>query len=92
MKEVINRFLVARGKFSAFKPDCGPSTKNNERIQYFTGDLRYIYQNELDKACFQHRIAYGDFKDLPRRTASDKVLLYGACNITKNPKYHKYQP
>ena len=74
--------------------DCGPSTKNNERIQYFTetGDLRYIYQNELDKACFQHRIAYGDFKDFPRRTASDKVLLYGACNITKNPKYHKYQP
>ena len=25
-------------------------------------DLRYIYQNELDIACFQHDMAYGDFK------------------------------
>ena len=35
---------------------CGPFTKNNERIKKFkeTGDLRYTYQNELDKACFQH--------------------------------------
>ena len=39
-----------------------------------TGDSRYIYQNELNKACFQHAMAYGDFKDLPRRTASDEVL------------------
>ena len=33
---------------------CGPFTKNKERIQKFkeTGDLRYIYQNELDKVCF----------------------------------------
>ena len=35
---------------------CGPFTKNKERIKQFkeTGDSRYIYQNELDKACFQH--------------------------------------
>ena len=39
-----------------------------------TGDSRYIYQKELNKACFQHAMAYGDFKDLPRRTASDEVL------------------
>ena len=40
--------------------------KNTERIQKFkeTGDSRHIYQNELDKACFQHNMAYGDFKDL----------------------------
>ena len=33
---------------------CGPFTKNKERIQKFkeTGDTRYIYKNELDKACF----------------------------------------
>ena len=33
---------------------CGAFTKNNERIQRFkeTGDARYIYQNEVDKACF----------------------------------------
>ena len=58
-------------------------------IQIFkeTENSRYIYQNELGKACFQHDIAYGNFKDLPRKTASDKVLLDKAFNIAKNPKY-----
>ena len=51
-----------------------------------TGDSRYIYQNELDKACFQHGMAYGDFKDLTRRTASDKILHGKAINIAKNPE------
>ena len=50
-----------------------------------TRDLRYIYQNELDKACFQHDMAYGDFKYLPKRTASDKVLREKTFNIAKNP-------
>ena len=36
----------------------GPFTKNKERI-----DSRYIYQNEPDKACFQHDITYANFKD-----------------------------
>ena len=55
---------------------CGPFTKNKQRIQKFmeTGDTRYIYRNELDKACFQDDMAYGDFKDLKKRTQSDKVL------------------
>ena len=56
-----------------------------------TGDASYIYKNELDKACFQHDMAYGDFKDLARRTASDKVLRNKAFNIAKNPKYGGYQ-
>ena len=72
---------------------CGPFTKNKERIQKFkkTGDTSYIYKNELDKACFQHDMAYGDFKDLKRRTASDKILRDKAFNIAKNPKYDGYQ-
>ena len=72
---------------------CGPFTKNKERIQKFkeTGDTNYIYKNELDKACFQHDMAYGDFKDLKRRTASDKILRDKAFNIAKNPKYDGYQ-
>ena len=47
--------------------------KKKERIQKFkeTGDKKYIYKNELDKACFQHDIACGGFKDL--KTASNKV-------------------
>ena len=36
-------------------------------------------------------MVYGDFKDLPRRTTSDKVLRDKAFNIAKNPKYDKYQ-
>ena len=36
-------------------------------------------------------MAYRDFKDLNRRTAVGKVLLNKAFNISKNPKYHRYQ-
>ena len=102
MNETVNRFLLAGDKFmpemhlnqprftcSAY----GPFTKNKERIQKFkeTGDTNYIYKNELDKACFQHDMAYGDFKDLARRTASDKFLRDKAFNIAKNRKYYGYQ-
>ena len=54
-------------------------------------DTNSIYKNELHKACFQHDIAYGDFKDLARRAASDKFLRDKAFNIAKNPKYDGYQ-
>ena len=39
---------------------CGPFTKNKERIEKFmqTGNTDFIYKNELDKACFQHDMAY----------------------------------
>ena len=71
----------------------GSFTKNKERIQKFkeTGDTSYIYKNELDKACFQHDTAYGDFKDLKRRTASGKILRDKAFNTAKNLKYDEYQ-
>ena len=36
-------------------------------------------------------MAYGDFKDLTRRTASDKILRDKAFKIAKNPKYDGYQ-
>ena len=36
-------------------------------------------------------MAYGDFKDLKKRTASDKVLSDEALNIAKNHKYDGYQ-
>ena len=52
---------------------CGPFAKNKEKIQKFkkTGDSRYIYKNELDQACFQYNMAYGDFKDL----AKEQLLI-----------------
>ena len=72
---------------------CGLFTKNKERIQKFkeTGDTSYIYKNELDKACFQHDMAYGDLKDLPKRTAADKVLRGKAFKIASDQKYDGYQ-
>ena len=72
---------------------CGPFTKTKERIQKFKeiGDTSYIYIDELDKACFQHDMAYGDFKDLAIRTASDKLLRDKAFNVAKNPEYDEYQ-
>ena len=36
-------------------------------------------------------MAYGNFKELKRRTASDKILRDKAFNIAKNPKYDGYQ-
>ena len=64
------------------------SQKINKEYKFKeTGNSRYIYQNELDKACFQYDMAYGDFKDLTRRTASDKgVLLQWFIKVLiKNP-------
>ena len=56
-----------------------------------TGDANYIYRNDLDKACFQHDIAYGKYKDLEKRTQSNKVLKDKAFEIANNPKYDGYQ-
>ena len=60
--------------------------KTKKRIQKLkkkTGDSRYTYRKELHKACFQHEMTYGDFKDLARRTAADKVLRDKVFNIAK---------
>ena len=67
--------------------------QKTERIQKFkeTWDIDYIYKNDLDKTCFQPDMAYGDFKDLARRTASDKFLRDKTFNIDKNPKNDGYQ-
>ena len=78
MKEILNNFLLAGDKFMPEmhlkQPGftysaCGLFTKNKQRIQRLieTGDTNFIYRNELDKACFQHDMAYGDFKDLKKR-------------------------
>ena len=77
MNEIINNFLLEGDKFMPkmhFRQPgftysaWGTFTNNKERIHKFkeTGYSRYIYQNKLDKACFQHDMAYGDFKDLTR--------------------------
>ena len=72
---------------------CGPFKKSEEKIQKFKemAGSQYIYQKVPDKACFQHDMTYGDFKNLTRRTTSDKILHDKAFNIAKNPKYDEYQ-
>ena len=78
MNEIVNKFLLPGDKFmlemhlkqSGFPYSAfGPFTKNKERIQKFkeTGNIDFIYKNELDKACFQHDKAYGDFKGFKKK-------------------------
>ena len=85
MPEMHLKQPAALGKPGFTYSACGPFTKNKERIWKFneTGDTKYIYRNELDKACFLHDMTYGDFKDLSKRTASDKSLRDKALNIAK---------
>ena len=71
MSETVNQFLLSGDKF-----------KHENLHSQKTGDVRYIHQNELNKTCFQHEMAYGNLKDLNRKTVRDK-----AFNIAKNPKY-----
>ena len=74
---------------------CGLFTKNKVRIKELKKQQQEIQniftKNKLHKACFQYDMAYGDFKDLARRTASDKILREKAFNTAKNPKYDGYQ-
>ena len=85
MNEIVNKVLLTGDKFMAeihlkqrgFTDSAyDPFTKNKEKIQKFmqTGNTNYIYKNDLDKACFQHDMAYRKYKDLTKRTESDKVL------------------
>ena len=95
MNEIANKIILVGDSLMAkmhlrqpvfMYSTCGFTKK--ERIQKFneTGDSWYIYQNQLDKPCFQHDIACVDFKDLTRRTSSDKILRDKEFNIAKNPK------
>ena len=76
MNAIVNKLLLAGAKFMPemhlrqpgyTQSDCGPFTKNTKRIKKLkTQEIQDIYQNELDKACFQYDMVYGDFKDLLR--------------------------
>ena len=73
MNEIVNKFLLVGDKLMAEmhlkRPGftysaCGLFTKNKERIQKIiqTGNTNYISKNNLDKACFEHDMAYGKYK------------------------------
>ena len=102
MNEIVSNFFLAEDKFM---PEmhlrqlgftysaCGPFTTKKEIKQRVkeTRDSWYIYQNKLHKACFQHDMACGHFKDLTRRTSSDKILRDKEFSFTKYQKYNGYQ-
>ena len=56
-----------------------------------TGKLSFVYKNDLDKACFQHDMAYNKFKDLEKRTQSDIVFKNKGLKIASNPQYDGYE-
>ena len=98
----MNKFLLVGDKFMLElhlkQPGftysaCGLFTRNKERIEKFmqTVNTDFIYRNELDKAYFQHDMAYGKSKDLTKRTQSDKFLRDKAFKIASDPKYDGYQ-
>ena len=98
MNNIINKFLLAGDKFMPemhlrqprfVYSACGPFTRHKGRIKEFkrTGDTRYIYRNELDKACFQHDSAYADHKDLINRAEADQVFRDNVYDIASNPEY-----
>ena len=102
MNEIINTFLLVGDKFMPEmhlrQPGftytaCGSFTINKERIEKFmeSGNTDFIYKNELDKACFQHDMAYGKPKDLVKRTQSDKVVRDKVFKIASDAKYDGYQ-
>ena len=102
MNEIVNKFLLVGDKFMPEmhlkQPGftysaCGQFTKNKERIEKFmqTGNTDFVYKNELDKACFQHDMAYGKSKDLVKKTQLNKVLRNKAFKIASDPKYDDYQ-
>ena len=97
MNAIVNKLLLAGDKlmpemhlkqpgFTYSASD--PFSKNKKRIKNVkeTGNSSYIDQNALDKICFQHDLAYGDFKDLNRRTTADKVLCHKVFKIAKDRK------
>ena len=98
MNEIINKFLLVGDKFmpemhlkqpGSTYSACVSFTKKKERIEKFmkTGNTDFIYKNELDKACFQHDMAYGKSKDFVKKTQSDKVLRDKTFKIASDLKY-----
>ena len=65
----------------------------NDKVRFFLNiDIIYCCkQAEILPPQITVHIFFWDFKDLKRRTASDKILRDRAFNIAKNPKYDGYQ-
>ena len=96
MNEIVNKLLLAGDRFM---PDLHLKQQQQKKpikilknktkmIAKFmqTGNTDFSYKNKLDKACFQHDMAYGKSKDLANTAQSNKILRYKASKIASNPK------
>ena len=101
MNKTINNFFLTKDKcmpeFHLKQPGftctaCGPFTKHRERIKKLreTDNLKYLYRNELGKACFALDAAYSDSKDLAKRIMLDKILKDRAYEIAIYRNYDGY--
>ena len=96
MNEIVNKFLLDGDKFMpekhlkqfGFTYSAGGTFTKIKRIEKFiqTGNTDFIYRNGLDKVCFQHHMANGKWRDLAKRTQSDKVLRDKVFKIASDPK------
>ena len=107
MNKIINKFLLSGDKFmpefhlkhqGLTCSACGQFTEHRERIretkiQKFreTGNLKHLYRNNLDKACFGHDATYSDSTNVAKRTISDNILKDRAHEIARNRNYDGYQ-
>ena len=98
MNEIVHNFLLTGDNFMPelhlrqlgfTYSTCGPFTKHREKIQKLikTGNLKDLYKNELDEACFAHDVLNSDGKELAKTIASDKILKDRVYKIARNPKY-----
>ena len=102
MNKIINKLLSTRERFMpelhlkqpgfAYSA-CGRFTKNRERIKKCrqSGNLKHLYRNELEKACFANDTAYSDSKDVVEIIISDKILKDRAYKIATNYKCDRCQ-
>ena len=102
MNKIIHKLLFTGDKFMSelhlkeprfTYSSCRPFTEHREKVQRFreTDNLKYLYRNKLDKACFAHDAGYSDSKDVAKRTISDKILNDKTYEIARNCNYNGYQ-
>ena len=99
MNKIVNKFLVGGDKsmpemhlkqlgftYTAY----GPFTRKNEDWK-INAEWKYRLYLQKWQGCFEHDMAYGKFKDLAKRTQSEKVLRDKTFKIASNPKYDGYE-
>ena len=87
MNDRVNKFLAAR-----IYIQCLRIIKKKTKKEYKNLRKQEIQKlDKLDKARFQYDMVYRDFKDLTKRTDSNKIFRDKAFNIAKNPNYDGYK-